>query len=302
MSYNTRELTLKAIETLIEDTKHLSMQVVVWDNASTDGSADAIHAAFPTVELQRSPENLGFAAANNGAAKRARGDWLLLLNTDTEVLPGSIQNLLEFARNNYPEVGIFGGRTLFADGSVNATSCFNRMTVWSLFCNSIGLNNLLRDSALFDPERIAADRMKETRYVDVVTGCFFLIKRDLWETLGGFDRRYFMYAEEWDLCYRTANLGYKLMINPDATIIHHGGASAISSATKQLQSYRGKATIVRDHFGAFGKPVGLALLWLTAFTRHFAHRALFQLGRPKPNSANMWEEVWQQRSEWLKGY
>jgi N-acetylglucosaminyl-diphospho-decaprenol L-rhamnosyltransferase len=301
VSYNTRDMTLKALETLYEQVQDIAMQVIVWDNASKDGSCEAIADAFPQVELHRCPDNLGFASANNRAAEFAIGEWLLLLNSDTETRPHSIQNLLDFAKAN-PTAGIVGGRTVFGDGSLNATSCFNRMTVWSLLCYSTGVANVLSGNRLFDPERIQGAMMDEVRRVDIVTGCFFLLKTELWRQLGGFDLRYFMYAEEWDLCLRAGKLGYKPMITPDATIVHHGGASAISSATKQLQSYRGKATIIRDHFGAVRKPLGLGLLWFTAFSRHIGHSVLGVLGRRREEQSAMWKAVWEQRGDWLKGY
>ncbi|WP_086606500.1 glycosyltransferase family 2 protein [Erythrobacter donghaensis] len=300
VSYNTREMTLKAIETLYEHASDIAMQVILWDNASADGSADAVAERFPQVELHRCPDNLGFAAGNNRAAETATGEWLLLLNSDTETLPGAIQNLLAFAKAN-PQAGIVGGRTLFGDGSLNATSCFNRMTVWSLFCYSTYLSQIFKGNPLFDTERVTGSMMDEVRQVDVVTGCFFLLKTELWRELGGFDLRYFMYAEETDLCLRAGKLGYRPMVTPAATIIHHGGASAISSATKQLQSYRGKATIVRDHFGALRKRAALALLWFTAFNRNAAY-ALFGLLGKGGSKRDMWREVWNSRRNWLQGY
>ena len=294
VSYNTVEMTLKAIETLYEQTPHIDMQVIVWDNASQDGSCDAIAEAYPQVELHRSQDNLGFAAANNRAAETATGEWLLLLNSDTEVLPGSIQNLLAFAKAN-AQAGIVGGRTLFGDGSLNATSCFNRMTVWSLFCYSTGISRLFKTVSFFNPERIEGKMMDEVRQVDIVTGCFFLLRKQLWLELGGFDLRYFMYAEENDLCLRAGKLGYKPMVTPEATIVHHGGASAISNAGKQQQVYRGKATIIRDHFGVVRKQLGLCMLWSVALTRHAAQSALALIGRRRPDKADMWKAVWQQR-------
>lgn len=300
VSYNTREMTLKAIETLYEHASDIDLQVIVWDNDSKDGTCDAIADAYPQVELHRSTENLGFAAGNNRAAEGATGEWLLLLNSDTEVLPGSIQNLLAFAKA-HPEAGIVGGKTIFADGSLNATSCFNRMTVWSLLSYSVGLSMIMPNSP-FNPERSVSTRMDRVQQVDIVTGCFFLLKTELWRELGGFDLRYFMYAEETDLCLRAGKRGYKPMVTPEATIIHHGGASAISSGVKQQQSYRGKATIIRDHFGALRKQAGLAMLWLTVFNRHAAYSLLHKLGRPSSDKAEMWKAVWQNRRDWLKGY
>ena len=300
VSYNTREMTLKAIETLYEQASDITMEVIVWDNDSKDGSCDAIAEAFPQVILHRSPDNLGFAAGNNRAAEGATGEWLLLLNSDTETLPGAIQNLLAFAKA-HPEAGIVGGRTLFADGSLNATSCFNKMSVWSLLCYSTGLSMVLPNSP-FDPERTVSVNMDKVQQVDIVTGCFFLLKTELWRELGGFDLRYFMYAEETDLCLRAAKRGYKPMVTPEATIIHHGGASAISSAVKQQQSYRGKATIIRDHFGSVRKRLALGMLWFTALNRHAGHSLLQVLGRPANDKSDMWKAVWERRRDWLKGY
>ncbi len=300
VSYNTREMTLKAIETLYEHSRDIALQVIVWDNASHDGSPDAIAEAFPQVELHRCPENLGFAAANNRAAERATGEWLLLLNSDTEVLPGAIQNLLAFAKAN-PQAGIFGGKTLFADGSLNPTSCYKRMTVWSLFCYASGLTMIMPGSH-FDPERSVSFKMDRVQEVDTVTGCFFLLRTSLWRELRGFDLRYFMYAEEADLCLRTARLGYRLMVTPAATIIHHGGASTTSSAVKQQQTFRGKSTIIRDHFGALEARLGLGLLWFTALNRHLGYELLQALGRPANDKAEMWKATWRGRSDWIKGY
>lgn len=301
VSFNTREMTLKAIETLYQHASDIAMQVIVWDNASHDGTCDAVAEAFPQVELHRCPDNLGFAAGNNRAAEFATGEWLLLLNSDTETLPGSIQNLLAFAKG-HPEAGIVGGRTIFADGSLNATSCFNRMTVWSLFSNAMMMSRWFPESALFNPERSVSGKMDRVQQVDIVTGCFFLLKTALWRELGGFDLRYFMYAEESDMCLRAAKRGYAPMVTPDATIIHHGGASAVSSATKQIQSYRGKSTIIRDHFDAITRPVGLGLLWLTAFNRYAAHELLGKLRKHSGEQGAMWKTVWKERADWLKGY
>ncbi|MEQ8409960.1 MAG: glycosyltransferase family 2 protein [Erythrobacter sp.] len=301
VSFNTREMTLKAIETLYENASDIALQVIVWDNASHDGSPDAIEVFFPQVELHRSPDNIGFAAANNRAAEFATAEWILLLNSDTETLPGSIQNLLAFAEAN-AEAGIVGGRTIFADGSLNATSCFNRVTLWSLLCSATMLSRLFPHSPVFNPERSVSRRMDRVQKVDIITGCFFLLRTALWRKLGGFDLRYFMYSEESDLCLRAAKLGYRPMVTPDATIIHHGGASAVSSGQKQVQSYRGKVTIIRDHFSVLARPLGIALLWITALNRHLGHRLVSRIRRREAPQAPMWKAVWEQRRDWLGGY
>ena len=125
VSYNTRQLTLDCIKSALSQSGTMPCKLLVVDNASGDGSAEAIAAEFPQVELIRSEKNLGFAAANNLAARHANSDWLLLLNPDTVVLDGAIDKLVAFA-DTHPEFSIFGGRTLFADRSLNPFSCWRR--------------------------------------------------------------------------------------------------------------------------------------------------------------------------------
>lgn len=300
VSYNTRELTLKAITTLLENAGDVIMRIVVWDNASHDGSADAIGLAFPDIELIRSELNVGFAAANNSVAETVDSEWILLLNPDTETHPRAVENLLRFAKA-HPEAGIVGGRTVFPDGSLNIASCWNRMTPWSLLCSALGLSRLLANSPIFNPEGIGGWRRDSVRHVDIVVGCFFLIRASLWHELGGFSPRYFMYGEESDMCLRAAKLGYRPMITPDAQIMHLVGASISKREDKVVKVVRSKATLIRDHWSKGKAPIGIALLWLWAATRTAgAGMASFVSG--EKTNAQRWKTIWHQRKDWLRGY
>ena len=296
VSYNTRELTLKAIETLYEHASGIAMEVVVWDNASSDGSSEAIAEAFPQVDLVASSDNLGFAAANNRAIERTSGEWVLLLNPDTETQEGSIQNLLSFAKAN-PKAGIVGGRTVFPDGSLNIASCWNKMTVWSLFCNATGLAKVFSGSTFFNAEAIGDWKRDSVRKVDIVVGCFLLTSRSLWDELGGFREKYFMFGEETDLCMRAAKLGYSLMITPDAQIVHHVGASYGGSEERIIKVLKGRITLIRDHWSPLAQPIGIGLIKL---------RVTVQLLRQKLGSQGdelaKWRQVWARRNEWVEGY
>ena len=132
---------------------HGAHELIVLDNASPDGSAAAIAAAFPGIRLIASPENLGFARGNNVAAREARGEYILLLNPDTLVLDRAIDRIVAFAGRT-PQAGIWGGRTLHGDRTLNPGSVFGRVTLWSLFCRSSGLALIFRQSAFFNPEEI----------------------------------------------------------------------------------------------------------------------------------------------------
>lgn len=302
VSYNTRALTLAALRTLLAETRQTHMKVVVFDNASADDSADAIAAEFPEVELIRNPDNVGFAKANNIVAEQADTEWLLLLNPDTEVHAGAVDRLMDFARA-HPDAGIYGGRTVFPDGSLNIASCWMRMTPWSLFCAATGLTALAPNSELFNPEALGGWNRDTVREVDIVVGCFFLIRRELWHRLGGFDLRYFMYGEEADLCLRAARMGYRPMITPDAEIMHIVGAASKTLGRKLVLLAKARATLIRDHWPRPWVPFGLAMMWAWAAIRVSAFRALSVLGLRKADAkAAAWTETWQARHDWLKGY
>ncbi|MDI3338681.1 glycosyltransferase family 2 protein [Defluviimonas aestuarii] len=302
VSYNTRALTLAALRTLAAQTKDTPFTVVVFDNASSDGSADAIAAEFPGVELIRSDENVGFARANNIVAATAETEWLLLLNPDTEVHDRAIDKLMSFARA-HPDAGIYGGRTVFPDGSLNIASCWMQMTPWSVFCMAFGLTALAPGSEFFNPEAMGGWQRDTVREVDIVVGCLFLIRRELWNRLGGFDLRYFMYGEESDLCLRAARIGFRPMITPEAEIMHIVGAASKTLGSKLVLLAKARSTLIRDHWAPAWVPFGIAMMWSWAAIRAAAFGGLALTGSKKAKAkAAAWSETWRARHDWLKGY
>lgn len=299
VNWNTRELVLRCLQTLFDNTPDLRMRVIVADNGSEDGSPEAIVERFPQAHLIRNEGDFGFARANNEAMKLVESEWALLLNPDTEVHPNAVSNLLAFSKQ-HPEAGITGGRTVFRDGSLNPASAWNNMTPWSLFCYLTGLNRIFARSDLFNPEAIGGWKRDTVRRVDVVQGSFFMLPTPLWRKLGGFDRRYFMYGEEADLCLRAAALGYRPMITPDAEIMHLGGGSA-PKGVRMLQNWTAKATLIRGHWPKVLVPVGLFELWLACATRTLASALLGKLNGAGDQQKD-WAMMWEKRAEWLKGY
>ncbi len=301
VSYNTRELTLDCLRSVFEQTRDATIEVFVVDNASADGSADVIAAEFPQVRLFALDQNLGFAAANNFAARHAQGEWLLLLNPDTVVLDRAIDRLVAFARRSAaedPACGIFGGRTVFADGRLNPTSAWARPTLWSAWCMATGLTSLFRGHRLLNPEAMPHWQRDTERQVDIVTGCFLLLRRSLWQQLGGFDPAFFMYGEEADLCLRARKRGVKCLICPDATIIHYGGASEPVRAQKKVRLLRAKAQLFHRHWSRPAARLGVLLLDLWACSRMLSFWAASRL-RPRLRANHeSWRSVWRQRAAW----
>jgi GT2 family glycosyltransferase len=301
VSYNTREMTLACLRSIGEQTRDTAYELIVVDNDSSDGSAEAIAAEFPDLRLIRLEENIGFARANNLAAGRARGERLLLLNPDVVVIDRAIDRLVAFA-DSRPGAGIWGGRTLFGDRSLNPASCWGRMTVWNLFCRAAGLTAIFAGSELFNSEAYGDWQRDSVREVDIVTGCLLLITKRLWDDLDGFQSHYFMYGEEADLCLRARAKGASPVLTPEATIIHYGSAS--DTGNKAVAVAVARMTLIREHWTPARRPLGVALSWVSALTHHLGYSLAARfLSRPGVKAqADLHREVWSQRRRWLPGY
>jgi hypothetical protein len=301
VSYNTKALTLEALVSLFRYPPPVNFEVIVLDNASPDGSAEAIAQAFPRIDTIKHPTNVGFAKANNIAGEKARGRRILLLNPDTVTLESSHAGHWAFAERE-PKRGIWGGRTLFPDMTLNPTSCWRRMTLWSLFCSALGLTHMFPKSRLFSSEAYGDWKRDKVADVDIVTGCFLLIDTDLWRRLGGFDEAFFMYAEEADLCLRAKAIGARPGISPEAEIIHMGGVSEVTGVDKIVRTVRGRVTLMRKHWNAAAVALGRGLMLLWSGLRLVGSR--FVAGRRDDPGASRakWREVWNRRGEWLAGY
>ena len=304
VSYNTREMTIECIRSVFRETVDTTFEVLVVDNHSHDGSADAILQEFgDQVHLIDSEENLGFALANNVAAKHARGRMLLLLNPDTVVINRAVDELMRFAAE-HSSAQLWGGRTIYADGSLNPTSCWHRLTLWTLTCSLLGLTRLFPSSEWLNPECYGRWQRDTARHVDIVTGCFLLLPRTLWDQLDGFDSKFFMYGEEADLCLRAHALGARPILTPSATIIHHGSASDPDRAEKTVAVFRGKISLIRRHFSRGTTHLAVVLFAAAPAVKAASYSLMQRLsGRPSHRkAAAMWREVWRCRQQWLPGY
>jgi GT2 family glycosyltransferase len=299
VNYRTRELTLASLRSVVAETKKFTYEILLVDNSADVDLAKAVATEFPDVELIVPAENAGFARGNNIAAKGAKGDYLLLLNPDTVILDGAIDRLLDFAQAR-PGAKIWGGRTVFADGSLNHMSCWRRTTLWNVFCRTTGLTALFPNSPIFHSEAYGGWDRSSERQVDIVTGCFLLITRKFWETLGGFDEQFFMYGEEADLCLRARRLGARPAVTPKATIIHYGGATEQAAVEKNVMLMAAKAELIKRHWPSFKRPVGLLLFSLLPLSRAVAAEILDRIfggGR-----SQVWWQLWRARRRWQSGY
>lgn len=237
VSWNTREITKNCLQSIREQTSGISYEVIVIDNNSADGSQEMIAREFPEAVLIANSENKGFATANNQGLAIARGRYFLLLNSDTIVLDGAVQRSLAFAEQK-PDVGIIGCRVLNSDGSLQP-SCFMYPSLVNLLLAATYLYKVFPQSRFFGREFMSWWLHDTEKDVQVVRGCFMLVKREAYEQVGPMDSRFFMYAEETDWCYQFGMKGWRILFTPAAQIIHLGGRSSIQvkpQMTLQLRS------------------------------------------------------------------
>lgn len=236
INWNTKEILRDCLTSVYEQAGDIVYEVIVVDNASTDGSVEMIKSDFEQAVLIENPDNRGFARANNQGIAVAKGRYVLLLNSDTVVLDGVIAKTVDFA-DSHPQAGVIGCRVLNQDGTLQPT-CFMYPSVLNMFLSSTYLYKLFPKSRFFGRERMTWWDRNDTREVDVVTGCFMLVRKEAIDQVGAMDERFFMYAEETDWCYRFKKSGWQIMFTPAAEIIHLGGQSTAKRPVAMIVQLR----------------------------------------------------------------
>lgn len=236
VNWNTRDILRDCLRTIYEQTRRVDFEVLVVDNASQDGSAQMVRSDYPRAVLLANETNVGYAAANNQGIRAARGRYVLVLNSDTLILDGAIDRMVEFA-DGHPRAGVLGCRVRNPDGTLQPT-CFMFPSVFNSFLAAFYLNKLFPRSRLFGREAMSWWDRSDVRAVQVVTGCFMLIRREALDEVGLMDERFFMYAEETDWCYRFGKAGWQVMFTPVAEIVHLGGQSTAQRSEEMLVQLR----------------------------------------------------------------
>lgn len=254
VNYNTEHLLERVLEALHASQGSLRIQVVVVDNASRDGSVQLLQTKYPIVELIENETNVGFGRANNQAIPRARGRYVLLLNTDAFVAPDTLTKTVTFM-DAHPKFGVLGVKLVGADGSLQP-SCRYFPTPWNLFVQSTGLCQFFPATRLVDD--MTWDHELE-RQCDWVPGCYYLVRREVIDRVGLFDPRYFLYWEEIDHCRAVRQAGWSIVYYPYTEVVHIGGESAAVDETltkggRQIATLQIESELLyfRKHYGAFG--------------------------------------------------
>jgi len=232
LSYNTKELLEKCLNSLVLSIKYhvLRAEIIVVDNGSTDGSVEMvketiIHNTKYNIHLIENQNNLGFSKGNNVGLTQATGKYILFLNSDTEVFPGSLSEAVDFMKN-HPSVGALTAKTLLADGKMDPDCHRGFPTPWASITYFLGLEKLFPKSRLFGQYHKFFLDLNINHEIDAGAGAFMLIPRKVIDKIGAWDESYFFYGEDLDFNYRIKKAGFKVMFFAKPLLKHYKGASS----------------------------------------------------------------------------
>lgn len=270
VNWNSAAFVKKCLESVYANADGLEFEIVIVDNNSRDECQEIVETYFPHVRFVQSDENLGFSSANNLGVSYCRGRNLLFLNPDTEFL-GSVMRPLSSLLDETSDAGIVGPKLLNSDMSVQ-TSCIARFpSILSLTLDSELMRRVLPTLPLWGTGPLLSDSSLPVP-VDVVVGACLMIKADVFERLGGFDPRYFMYAEDVDLCFSTRELGLKTYYLPSTCVVHHAGCSSGVQTESHFSAIVMRESILRFFRSKRGSLYGNLYRWSTASA------AIFRMG------------------------
>lgn len=221
VGWNAKHYLELCLQSLKETPPRRSMEIIVVDNASADGSAEMIEARFPQVKLISSLENVGFSRGNNLGIRQCQGRYIALVNPDVIVFPGCLDALADFLDQN-PTVADVGPRVLNPDMTLQST-CRRFPTLWNNFCSAAGLTTAFKNSKFFAGEHMFYFPHDRVLTVDVLVGCFSMIRREAFEEIGLLDENLFMYGDDVDWCLRARKAGWQVVFFPGAQAIHDRG-------------------------------------------------------------------------------
>ncbi len=247
VSFNTRDLTVRATEAACEAARGHQVRLVVADNGSTDGTPEAIRSAYPGVEVTVYPDNPGYGTALNRAFQQTSQGTCLALNSDIMLYPDALRILADFLEG-HPECGLVGPALIYPDGRPQPSAKrFPGLAfaVAEILC----LNDLFPRNGLVRRFYYKDQDLANHPWVDTVSGAAMLIRGEAFRRIGGFDEGFRMYFEETDFCRRLHDAGYRVAFCPQATAVHWHGASTLQTSVRQVEYYLSYIRFFRKHYG-----------------------------------------------------
>jgi len=262
VTYNSRQEIAACLDSLPPELFGLPVEVILVDNASSDGTLDFVRASYPRVTAFSTGGNPGFGAANNIGVHRSTGEYLLFLNPDTQMNRTSLEHCLRRLQTE-PEIGIISPKLVLANGEMDLACRRSVPTAWDGLTRSTGLSRLFPRVKWCAGYNLTYLPENDTYPVGAVNGAFMMMRRRLFTRIGGFDEQFFMYGEDLDICLRCSQAGFKVIYDGRHSVIHLKGCSsrklhkamskALFAGTKQfyLKHFNPKnSRFVRWKYGA----------------------------------------------------
>ncbi len=294
-SFNTRDLTLRCVESVLTHARQIGLQVLVIDNASRDGSADAISERFPEVVVHRNATNVGFARAINQGLQVTGGDFALLLNSDAYVTDNALERMTGYMRE-HPRIGALGCRVVNPDGSHQPTA--GRVPTLLLEISDQFLAPLT-----FLPRRLRRNCVLPRDFrrpadVDWVAGSCLLLRREALDAVGPLDEQFVLGEEDIDLGIRLRNAGWHVVYYPGAEVVHVGGQSRRLNAESAAHFYMGRYRLFQKHFGAHRANRYRRIMLASMGLRWLASRVSEVLRPAGPRRSETYAHTWSRIRRW----
>lgn len=275
VNYKTLELTSNCLDSIYEaNMKGIDFEVIVVDNASEDGSIEAIEAHYPQVKIIENSENLGFSKANNMGIRSSVADFILLLNSDTIVEGNTISGALQFMRN-HRHVGALGCKVLLESGALDMACKRSFPRPANGIYHSLKLDKRFPKSKRFGEYNLTFVSEDKICSVDCIMGAFMMVSRQAIDSVGLLDEDYFMYGEDVDWCYRIKKAGFQIIYYPKVRIFHYKKASGIGKRNpKTIEAfYDSMGIFYRKHYqGKYNPLTTNVVLWGTQVMKKLALR------------------------------
>ncbi|BCJ87799.1 glycosyltransferase family 2 protein [Effusibacillus dendaii] len=247
VSYNTKDLLIQTLDSVFRHTSGLYLEVFVVDNASSDGSPEAVTDLYPQVKIIRNQKNEGFAAANNQAIEQATGRYILLLNSDTIVQESTFHTMITYM-DGHSKIGAAGCKVVKPDGTLDLACRRSFPTPMNSLYQALKLDKLFPQSPRFASYNLTYLDENEMYQVDCLVGAFMMVRRETIDQVGMLDDQFFMYGEDIDWCYRIKQAGWQIWYYPKTSIIHYKGASSAKKKYRMIwEFHRAMILYYRKH-------------------------------------------------------
>jgi GT2 family glycosyltransferase len=285
VAWNVKRLLSECLQSVYDETKGIEFEIIYVDNGSSDGSVQMVREQFPEVVIIENSDNKGFIRANNQAIEIARGRYVLLLNSDTIILRNAIAKVVAFA-DQHPEAAVVGCRVLNPDHTLQG-NCFRFYSTLNMIFDALFLSRAFPNSRLFGRKTYGGFDYQSAKEVDVVVGCFSLVRREAIRQVGMMDETFFVYGDDIDWCWRFVKAGWKVWYTPAAEIIHYGGQTTRQSPNAfTLQLFGAYLLNVRKHY-----PYRTFLVSRMLTALHCLIRAFYWSGRALVRNKDRSSEV-----------